>query len=61
MNKKSNGMREEGAYVTAADEKAIEDARIATTKIDSVRGPPGAPIGWGVHGLANSVDPYAAK
>jgi len=30
-------------------------------KIDSVKGPPAAPIGWGVHGLASSVDPYAAK
>ena len=30
-------------------------------KIDSVRGPPGAPIGFGVHKLASSVDPYSAK
>jgi len=32
-----------------------------TGKIDSVRGPPAAPIGFGVHDLASSVDPYAAK
>jgi hypothetical protein len=32
------------------------------TKIDSVRGPPGAPIGFGVHKLATEGgNPYAAK
>jgi colicin import membrane protein len=32
-----------------------------TGKIDSVAGPPGAPIGFGVHKLASSIDPYSAK
>ena len=32
------------------------------TKIDSVAGPPGAPIGWGVHKLSTEGgNPYAAK
>ena len=41
-----------------SDDKIKEDF---TGKIDSVRGPPGAPIGFGVHKLASSIDPYSAK
>ena len=38
------------------------DPTIEGTKVASVRGPPGAPIGYGVHKLAaEAVNPYAAK
>jgi hypothetical protein len=37
-------------------------AAIAATKIESVKGPPGAPIGYGVHALSiEGGNPYAAK
>jgi len=54
--------REPGAWVTKADEEAESAARIATTDIESVKGPPGAPIGFGVHRLSiDGGEPYAAK
>jgi hypothetical protein len=42
----------QGEWVTAADEKAASNAIIARTAVESVRGPPGAPIGYGVHALS---------
>jgi len=60
--KASLAQREEGEWVTAADEKAASDAVIARTKVESVAGPPGAPIGYGVHKLAiEGGNPYAGK
>jgi len=51
-----------GDYETAAEAAAIEAARVATTKVESVKGPPGAPIGYGVHKLSvEGGNPYAAK
>jgi len=51
-----------GDYVTKADEEAAAAAIIAATKVDSVRGPPGAPIGYGVHKLSiEGGNPYRAK
>ena len=47
---------------TTAEEDAMKAKIIEATKIDSVRGPPGAPIGYGVHKLAvEGGNPYAAK
>jgi hypothetical protein len=44
------------------DEAAANAAKMATTKIESVRGPPGAPIGYGVHKLAiEGGNPYAFR
>jgi len=35
---------------------------MAATKVDSVKGPPGAPIGYGVHKLSiEGGNPYRAK
>jgi hypothetical protein len=49
-------------WVTEEDEKAASDKIIARTGVESVRGPPGAPIGYGVHALSiEGGNPYAAK
>jgi hypothetical protein len=53
VQKKSGGYKD--------DEAAANEAKIEKTKIDSVKGPPGAPIGYGVHKLAiEGGNPYAA-
>ena len=58
------------AAANGADKKAAlvqmhgdePDPTIEGTKVASVRGPPGAPIGYGVHKLAaEGANPYAAK
>ena len=47
---------------TTAEEDAMKAKIIEATKIESVKGPPGAPIGYGVHKLAvEGGNPYAAK
>ena len=74
----ANKMEDSAAKKSAAsDAKAAKDAPKAPaaalaqikdiasgdpTKIDSVKGPPGAPIGFGVHKLSTEGgNPYAAK
>ena len=66
--KAANAMDDQTAAKTAAKESKkaalmqIRDDKEDPTKIESVRGPPGAPIGYGVHKLANQGgEPYAAK
>ena len=47
---------------TTEEEDAMKAKIIAATSIESVKGPPGAPIGYGVHKLAvEGGNPYAAK
>jgi hypothetical protein len=59
---KSKAALAQGEYETEEEAKAILARQIATTKVESVRGPPGAPIGFGVHKLSvEGGNPYAAK
>jgi len=47
---------------TTEEEDAMKAKIIAATGIESVKGPPGAPIGYGVHKLSvEGGNPYAAK
>ena len=47
---------------TTEEEDAMKAKIIEATKIESVKGPPGAPIGYGVHKLSvEGGNPYAAK